>query len=61
MEKVAGSAQQAVWSRKSNGVGMRDERMTCKAETSKGERNNNPAEKDSGNKGKKERIYHKRT
>lgn len=35
---------------------MRDERMTCKAETSKGERNNNPAEKDSGNKGKKKEF-----
>lgn len=57
---MAGSAEQAVWSRKSNVVGLIDERMTCETKTSKGRRNNNPAEKDSGDKRKKERIYHKK-
>lgn len=46
-------SQQAVLSKESNGVGMIDERMTSE-QTSEGKRNNNLAEKDSGNKGRKE-------
>lgn len=44
------NAQQAVLSRESNRVGMIDERVACEMETSRGRRNNNQAEKDSGNK-----------
>lgn len=40
----------------SNAVGMIDERMACKMETSKGRKNNNKAEKDSGSKGKKKEF-----
>lgn len=40
----------------SNAVGMIDERMACEMETSKGRKNNNKAEKDSGIKGKKKEF-----